>query len=511
MWPFRRKVAPQPILTPPARATRVVGLDDAPAAGGFAWGPPPIKTRADVFKAPAPLPGITLPTMAMDGMAYDVGLPLPISGWVTGGQYGVGLGFQGYPYLAEQTQRPEYRRGSEITAKEMTRKWLELKSTGEEDKSERIKGIMDDLERFRVQDVFRKAAEQDGFYGIGLIYVDTGASDNPAELRTELALDPDKMKKDSLKGFRIVEPIWTYPGPWNSTDPLHPHYYNPASWLVMSKEVHCSRLMRFVSRELPDVLKPAYQFGGLSLTQIAEPYVEDFLSTRRHIHSLVKSFSTPILKTAFDAMIQPGALQALINRLVAFNQARDNRGVFVIDKDTEEFANVTTPLTSLDALMSQAQERQATVWKTPLVVLFGITPTGMNASTDGEIRTWYDWIKASQVALFDANIRRVIDLIQLNRWGNIDCGIVHEWVPLWQLDEAGQAAVQKTKADTMAVLADAGAIGAEDIRVAVAADPQSPFHGLEGPPPEPPEMEDGPSTGGGEITAETQSQERQGV
>lgn len=472
------------------------------------WGPPPVTDRTQIFAIPKPLPGTVPPDFAFD----SVGLSPAAMAYAAYGQYGEGISFPGYPYLAELTQRAEYRRGSEIIAKEMTRKWIKLKAVGKDDKSERIKALEDAMDRYKVQDLFRRAAEHDGFFGIGHLYVDTGASDDPEELKTGLWLDKAKIAKGSLRGFHVIDPIWTYPNLYNSNDPLKADFYRPKTWFVMAKEVHRTRLLTFISREVPDLLKPAYLFGGLSLSQLGMPYVQNWLETRQSVNALIQSFSTPILGTTLDTLCQPGSLSALVSRLAMFNLTRNNRGIFAVDKATEEFSNVTTPLTTLDQLQAQAQEHMASCWKIPLVVLLGITPSGLNASTDGEIRTFYDWIHSSQCALFDEPLRRVMDIIQLSEFGDIDPEITHEWEPLWQLDEAGKAAVQKTKADTHAVLIENSIVTPEEARQAEAADVDSPYHGLEGPAPEPLDLgEEDAGTSGGELSAEPKSKERDGV
>jgi phage-related protein (TIGR01555 family) len=506
----RTKAAKQPAPSPVAEAPKRVRITDAMVAqvGGDQWRAPAPMTRADIFRPKPPMPGV-LPDGVAIAQDYGAGSPYA---YASSGQYGEGMFFLGYPYLSELTQRPEYRRGSEIIAKEMTRKWLKLRAVGDQDKSERIKKLEDAMDKFDVQDLFRRAAEHDGFFGVAHLYVDTGDTDRPEELKTGLWLDPAKIGKGSLKGFRLAEPVWTYPGQYNSTDPLRPDFYVPQSWYVMGKELHRTRLLRFCAREVPDLLKPAYQFGGLSLSQIAKPYVDEFLRTRDSISDLIHSFSTMVLSTNMEDMLQPGSAAAAVNRAQMFNQFRDNRGLFMIDKEREEIANVTTPLSTLDQLGAQSQERMSAVLKIPTVVLLGIDPAGLNATAQGTIRTFYDWVHSCQSQLFDKNLRRVMDIIQLSEFGDIDADIVHDWEPLWQLDEAALAAVQKTKADTHAVYMDAGVIAPEEVRESLAADAQSFYHGIDlsGPPPEPPE--DPETVGaGGEAKGEGEAEEKDGV
>src|SRR3954469_20976803 len=138
------------------------------------------ETVAHPYKLPEPLPGVVPEgaggaEMAMD---YDPGISAAY-GFSAAAVRHEGLGFMGFPYLAELTQRPEYRRGAEILAKEMTRKWIALTYDGDGDKAKALKLIESDLERYKIQDLFRRAAELDGWYGRSHIYIDTGEGDRP--------------------------------------------------------------------------------------------------------------------------------------------------------------------------------------------------------------------------------------------------------------------------------------------------------------------------------------------
>ncbi|MFI5269051.1 MAG: anti-CBASS protein Acb1 family protein, partial [Chloroflexota bacterium] len=175
----------------------------------------------------------------------------------------------------------------------------------------------------------------------------------------------------------------------------------------------------------------------------------------------------------------------------AFNRTRDNRGMMVLDNETEDFFNVSTPLGTLDHLQAQSQEQMASVCGIPLVILLGITPSGLNASSDGEIRTFYAWIEAQQEQLFTHNLDILFQIIQLSLFGEIDSDITYRYEPLWQIDETALATMRKTNADTDAVYIDAGVLDPAEVRQRVANEEDSLYHGLDlsGPPPEPPAPE----------------------
>lgn len=397
-----------------------------------------------------------------------------------GGQH-----FQGYPYLAMLAQRPEFRKMSETIAREMTRAWIDVICTGGEDKSERIQQIEAALVKYKVQDCFRKMAEYDGLYGRGQIYIDVKtpnnivARDDNEELKTALIIDKAKIKQGSLIGFTPIEPVWTYPGAYNADKPLDPNYYRPTLWYVMGQTVHASRLLTFISREVPDILKAAYNFGGLSLSQMAEPYVDNWIRTRNSIGDMVHSFSISCFSTNMSGTLSGEANTGIFQRIDLFNRIRDNRGAMVLDKESEEFFQVNTPLSGLHELQAQAQEQMASVSSIPLVFLLGITPQGLNASSEGEILVFETTIHAMQELIFSAHLKTVIDIIQLNEFGEIDPDITFKFNPLREQTPKEQAENRKADADADVVLVGAGIITPDESRARLAADPDSPYHGLE--------------------------------
>jgi phage-related protein (TIGR01555 family) len=418
--------------------------------------------HASPFKIPKPAPGV-LPS---GGMAMDDAFS-PAFAYGNEAICHEGLSFLGYPYLAELSQRPEYRHITETIAKEMTRKWVTLHAPGEDDKSEKLAQLDEAMKRYRVRDIFRRAAEVDGFFGRAHIYLDFGNAD-PAELKLPLLMKSAKIGKKSLKRLKVIEPLWTYPAGYNATNPLAEGFYDPKSWYVMGTEIDRSRLLTIVGREVPDLLKPAYMFGGLSISQMVKTYVDHWLSMRDSTAAIAKAFSVMVLSTDLTDALAGGSWEAVTQRVAFFNQYRDNRGTFVVNKDTETFQNVSAPLGGLHELLAQAQEQMGSAAAIPLVKFLGIQPAGLNASSAGELEAWNDTIAAMQQHLFAPNIKRVLDVIQLSEFGEIDPDIDFRFEPLKQMTESEQAAIRKTNADTAAVYMLNGTVGADEERARLA-------------------------------------------
>lgn len=393
---------------------------------------------------------------------------------------GVSMSFLGYPILSELSQRSEYRAPVQTLATEMTRKWIQFKSIGSEDLSDQIKQIEVAFDHFKIRDAFKLATEHDGFFGRGNLFVEIDGND---DRETPLIVDKATIKKGSLKQLKVIEPIWTTPVNYDSTDPTNKYFYKPNMWYVMGKPVHSSRLFTFISHPVADMLKPSYNFSGLSMTQMMMPYVDNWLSTRDSVSDLIHSFSTSGIKTNMDAMLSEnndGDAMDIINRAELFNRMRDNRGLMMLDTSTdEEFFQYNTPLSGLDKLQAQAQEQMAAPCRTPLVVLLGITPSGLNASSEGEISVYNDHVAAQQQNLYTDPLVTILKIVQLHLFGEIYDDITFEFVPLKQMTEEQIANINKTKAETGAVLVEADIISREEERTRLADDSFSGYNSLD--------------------------------
>lgn len=353
------------------------------------------------FRLPQ-FPKVSTPsaTMAMDSdlcTNLTCGTDAWLAGEVLPGLAGESLVFLGYAYLSELAQRPEYRVMAETIADDATRKWIDFDVVGDArverekrakdpdgydermadpdqrkkrlssaGKLEKVKALRDDQLRLGVKDRFYEQCRNDGFFGRSHLFLDihTNGAPTDEELKTPIgdgrdSLSRGKVPKGSLKRLQTIEPVWSYPLGYNAINPLDESWYNPQVWYVMGKEIHGSRLQTFIGHPVPDMLKPAYAFGGLSLTQMAKPYVDIWLQTRQSVSDLIHSFSVMVLMTDLSTLMQSGNVGALLARAAMFNMLKDNNGLFVANKNTEDFKNVSASLAGLHELQSQAQEHIA--------------------------------------------------------------------------------------------------------------------------------------------------------
>lgn len=385
------------------------------------------------------------------------------------------MGFPGFPTLSLLAQLSEYRNMASALAEDVIRKWGRVTSSGKSD-DEKCQQLEAELLRMDVRAHVKTAVEHDQLFGGAHVYFKLRDDEDSRAL--PLVLRPFTVKEGSFEGLRVIEPYWVTPNFYNSIDPTAADFYKPSSWWLLGSLTHATRMQTLVSRPVPDMLKPAYSFRGVSMTQLAMPYVDNWLRTRQSVSDTVKQFSISGVLTDLQQSLLPGAATSLSNRAELINRFRDNRNILFLDKSTEEFFQVNTPLSGLDALQAQAQEQMSSVAQQPLVKLTGITPSGLNASSDGEIRVWYDRVGGYQNNVVGPLMLTTLRLAQLSLFGEIDEGIAWEWDPLHAMNELEQAEVAVKEAETDARYIETGVVSPEDVRSRLSRDPNSLYAGI---------------------------------
>lgn len=386
--------------------------------------------------------------------------------------------FLGYGFLVGLSQDGLIRAGVEMIADEMTSKWITLKRSGSTDNNETIIALNQEIEAYKTQELFREAAACCGYYGGCLIFIDTG---EPIENLTKplVADDAKTFPVGTIKGFKLIEPVNISPGIYNASNPLSEDYYKPTTWWVQGIPVHRSRFLYFAQNKISTLLLPAYNFFGIPQSQIVLDSVMHFEECREASARLLTKFSLTVLKTDMAEILSGGAGEQLSRRVQYMVQNKNNDGVQVIDKEREDIINVTTPLSGVTDIVRQSMEMVAAYFNEPVIKMWGISPAGFNATGEADLKNHAAHIQSQQAKIFNNPLKKLLNLLQLNKFGKIDKQIKFEFNPLNEDDEEQVANVQKIKAETGAMLVETGVVSAEEERDRLANDPKSDYNSID--------------------------------
>lgn len=202
--------------------------------------------------------------------------------------------------------------------------------------------------------------------------------------------DPTMIEPGSYKGFAVVDPIWlTYEfDNESSEDPLSPHFYEPTWYHTRTNKIHRSWCIRVINSEVPDILKPVYYFGGLSLTQMIyeRVWAADKLANE-----------APLLAMTKRLLIADGNLEQMIADprhsnlfFKAINYFRDNFSIF-IKKPSSNVTQLDTSLADLTPLTMAQYQLVAAIAQIPVTKLLKNVPSGLQATGEYE---WNDYAQS---------------------------------------------------------------------------------------------------------------------
>ena len=119
------------------------------------------------------------------------------------------------------------------------------------------------------------------------------------------------------------------------------------------------------------------------------------------------------------------------------------------------------------------------VSRIPAIVLTGISPSGLNATSEGEIRVFYDWIMAQLEAFYREPIETVLKVVQLSLFGEIDENITFTFNPLYQMTPKELAEIREIDMRTATGYVGIGSLDPHEVRERLARDENSGFVGID--------------------------------
>lgn len=417
MWPFKK--------SPPAPSTVVTPPGPGPSAG---------VPRDDSWES----------AMAQGGGFNQIGVDKRMLQMFTADQ-------------TNHVENTELWRGDDLGGRivetipnEMMRQGFTLTIEDDQD-SEDSKKVMSYLEDLDIYRILWTALCFERAYGGAAILLGVNDLQQLAQ-----PLNPDAIVK--MDWMEVFEPIEMQAITWQ-TDPTKKGFGQPLTYRLnpispggasaSGVEIHVSRLIVFpgirVSRR--QVTTQA-GWGDAMLTR-CRAVLRDFQMAWNAAGILVNDFSQSIYKIkGLAELISLDKDAELKKRIAIMEYGRTVARAMVLDADGEEFERKTTNITGLPELLTQFATRLAAAADIPVTLLMGMSPAGLNATGDSDIRTFYDRVASMQVR----KLRPAIERLSRIAFSVLEIDMPDNWHvdfnPLWQPTEAEQATARFTQMQT---------------------------------------------------------------
>lgn len=210
--------------------------------------------------------------------------------------------------------------------------------------------------------------------------------------------------------------------------------------------VHASRMIVFGGARTSERQKLRNDGFDLSVLQRPIDVLRDVDQTWRSVMSLLQDMSQAVFKIqGLMDMIANGQKDTVLQRMEIVDMARSVARAVVIDADGEDFAHVgAANVTGVDPLLVRVFTRLAAAADMPLTVLMGISPAGLNATGESDIRLWYGRVQAQRTRI-TPQVRRLVRVIA--RSEGLDPPESITWPSLWAMTPTEEVAYQKSLAD----------------------------------------------------------------
>ncbi|EOC4546800.1 DUF1073 domain-containing protein [Escherichia coli] len=475
MWPFKKQ-QPEPLPK----------NDDPPksGAGFFSTDVPLFMPEIDRAALMArslqkPMPrtrkGVGMDAAIGKWGGTDASVPDAQLGWYAS------QGFIGYQLCAVIAQHWLVDKACTMPARDAVRNGYEITvNDGSEAKPEIIAAMQKLDKRFSLNRNMREFVRMGRIFGIrhALFLVDSDDPNYYAKL-----FNIDSVKPGSYRGISQIDPYWLTPElDRNATaNPANLHFYEPTWWRVNGLgRVHRSHFCIFRANEVPDVLKPTYNYGGVSIPQKIFERVYAAERTANEGPQLAMTKRSTVLSVNTAAALADQA--AFEERMALWMYYLNNYGVKIIDRN-DTYQQTDTALADVDTVTMTQYQLVAGASGVPVTKLMGTSPKGFQSSGSYEESSYHEELEAIQendlTPLAERHHQLLMRSVIAPRFGISPVETEITWSPVASLTATEQADINVKKAQTDTALAQVGAIDGVDVRNRIIKDPDSGYSGIE--------------------------------
>ncbi len=312
------------------------------------------------------------------------------------------------------------------------------------------------------------ALQRGDLFGGGAVFIGTG------ETNLDRPLEIERIGKGGVKYLTVMSRWDLSPGPLN-LDVTSEFFGEPTYYQVngngVQQRIHPSRLVIFKGAELPDQRWTFAAEGigwGDSILLAKLAAIKGFDSTYGNIVSLVFEANIDVfgVPQLIDQLNQPptSAPVSMENRMLKrFWLAAASKGInrSIIKDAAETFERKAITFGGLAEILDRMMTTASGAADIPSTRLFGMSPAGMSATGESDMRNYYDNVGSRQKNVITPAAHKLFEAVIRSTFGTRPADLFYLWAPLWQSTAKELAEIGKINADTANVWMTSGLIPPE--------------------------------------------------
>jgi len=315
--------------------------------------------------------------------------------------------------------------------------------------------------RWGVRDLITRAATWGRLYGGGaiLLGIDRGLMEDPISI--------DQVQPGDLIYVLDLELQHITPHTYYD-DPGEPKYGKPRTYSISrdaemtGREIHESRLLIFDGARTTHNYRQINHGFGLSVLQRVYSTIMKTDTSFEAFYRFLQDLSQAVFKLdGLVNMIAEGEAQTVQDRMNAVNLARSAMRAIMLDADRESFEQIgAANITGVGQAMDVVMQRLAAAARMPVAILMGMSPAGLNATGESDMRSWFNTVQVTRTQYIEPNLQRLLQVIARSEAIALDVEI--EWPSLWQMAPNEEADVRLKQAQTTEIWIRSGVVLPEE-------------------------------------------------
>lgn len=345
----------------------------------------------------------------------------------------------------------------DIIPNDMTREWRDF--TGDI-KPETVKLLEGEENRLALSEAFNEAHKWARLYGTAFIIMNVDDGQLP-----DKPLKFEAIKKGGLKHIKVIDRHRLSNAEVVPTaDPLNINFGMP-EWYRFNEtsvKIHHTRVIRFDGVKLPfdDFRKNNYYSDSV----LARLY--DALT---NLSTVTDSAASMVYESNVDVMKVKGLMQYLQTadgeknlrkRFALAGMLKSFNNMMLLDSE-EDWESKTNAFAGLPDLIDRYAQIITAASDVPATRLLGSSASGLNATGEGDLKNYYDKIRADQNKEYKPRLD-VFDQIMAKSLGlGDDTDLTYEWNSLFQMTPVEQAALELSNAQRDQIYINNGVVTEE--------------------------------------------------
>lgn len=323
--------------------------------------------------------------------------------------------------------------------------------------------------RLRVKHTLRSAFMQARIFGGAVIFVG-----GLPGLDTMEPLDVEAVRPGSLRSLTVLN-RYQINAEGVIRDPMSPWVGGPERYSLQMDNrggqvyIHPSRVILINGERAPTTGMTSDIWGDSVWLHLRDAVMAADASPAI-IHALMHEAKLDIVRQSgmMENVGNPEYEALLINRYNIAARLKSISNMLLLDKD-DEYEQKQINFSGLPAVATMFLEILSGISDIPVTRLVGTSAKGLNATGEGDLRNYYDAVRARQELEIEPAISPLDRLIAQDALGGWPDSLWYQWNPLYEPTRAERATVDKTEAETAQIYVNTGLVPMSALEASVQA------------------------------------------